>query len=124
MTKEEAIVLLNIYGKAWITRNPDLIVSIFTENATYDDPKEQKVIGREAIRQYWITKVLGQQSDISFELENVWIDNDTVIAEWYAEFNDTKRNLRIKMWEIAVFGTETGKFSSIREYYKTEKIML
>jgi nuclear transport factor 2 (NTF2) superfamily protein len=124
MTKDTAIKLLNIYGKAWITRDPDLIVSIFTDNATYDDPKEQKVIGREAIKQYWISKVFGEQSDISFDLQNVWVDTDTVIAEWYAEFNDTKRNLRIKMWEIAVFGVESDKFNSIREYYKTEKIPL
>jgi ketosteroid isomerase-like protein len=124
MTKEQATKLLTIYGKAWMTRDPDLIISIFTEDATYNDPREPENIGREAIREYWISKVVGEQSDISFDLKNVWIDGDTVIAEWYAEFNDTRRNLRIKMQEIAVFGTKEGKFSSIREYYKSEKTPL
>ena len=127
MNKEQATQLINVYGKAWVTRDPDLIVTIFTEDATYNDPKEPENIGREAIRQYWINKVIGEQSDISFDLKNVWVDNgggETIIAEWYAEFNDTKRNLRIKMQEVAIFGTKGGKFSSLREYYKTEKTAL
>ncbi|MFA6797177.1 MAG: hypothetical protein WCR40_00475 [Candidatus Paceibacterota bacterium] len=31
MTKEEAIKLIEIYGKAWETRDPELIVTIFKE---------------------------------------------------------------------------------------------
>jgi len=124
MTKEQATKLLNIYGKAWVTRDPDLIVTIFTEDATYDDPHEPENIGREAIRSYWISKVIGEQSNISFDLKNVWIDVDTVVAEWYAELTDTKRNLKIKMQEVAIFTTKEDKFSSLREYYKTEKVAL
>ncbi|MEI8123703.1 MAG: nuclear transport factor 2 family protein [bacterium] len=45
MTKETAKKLLNIYGEAWVTRNPDLIVSIFTDDATYNDPHEPENIG-------------------------------------------------------------------------------
>lgn len=121
MNKDQAIRLLNIYGKAWVTRDPELIISIFTEDATYNDPREPENLGRDAIKKYWITKVIGEQKDISFDLKNVWIDKDTVIAEWYAEFTDTKRNLRIKMTEVAIFGTRGDKFSSLREYYKSEK---
>ncbi len=121
MTKSEATKLLNIYGKAWITRDPDLIVSIFTEDATYNDPREPENIGRNAIRSYWVSKVVDGQSDITFDLKNVWVDGDTVIAEWFAEFIDTKRNLRIKMNEVAIFSVKGDKFKSLREYYKTEK---
>lgn len=124
MTKEQAANLINIYGKAWVTRDPDLVVSIFTEDATYHDPHEPINVGREAIRAYWINKVVGEQTDISFELKNVWVDAMTVIAEWYAEFTDTKRSLRIKMREVAILETRDGKVSSLREYYKSEKIPL
>ena len=124
MTKEQAIKLLNIYGEAWVTQDPDLIVSIFTEDATYNDPHEPENIGLEAIRSYWISKVVGEESDISFDLKNVWVDGETVIAEWHAEFADTKRKLKIKMQEIAVFTTKEGRFSSLREYYKTKKTAL
>jgi len=124
MTKEEATKLLRIYGDAWVTRDPDLIVTIFTDNATYNDPKEPENIGKEAIRAYWISKVVGEQKDITFDLRHVWVDGDTVIAEWDAEFTDTKRSLKIHMSEVAIFTVENGKFSSLREYYKTVKTHL
>ena len=121
MTREEAQKLIEVYGRAWETKDPDLIVSIFTDDATYDDPHEPIKNGKEAIRQYWVTKVIGEQDDIKFRLKNIWIDGNTIIAEWDATFIDTKRNLHIEMTEVAIFTTRGGKFSSLREYYKTKK---
>lgn len=124
MTKEIALALLAIYGKAWETQDPELIITIFTDDATYNDPKEPENIGRDAIKQYWITKVVGEQANIKFELKHVWIDGDTVIAEWHATFTDTKRNLFIDMMEVAIFTVKDEKFSALREYYKTTKTPL
>lgn len=124
MKKEEAQRLIQIYGEAWEARDPELIASIFTEDATYNDPKEPLNIGRDAIKQYWISKVIGQQTDIKFNVKNIWVDGDVVIAEWHATFKDTVRNLLIEMDEVAIFGTKDGKFSSLREYYKTVKTAL
>ncbi len=124
MTHEEATKLIEVYGKAWETRDPKLIVTIFTEDATYNDPKEPENIGREAIRQYWVTKIIGEQEDITFDLRHVWVDGDSVIAEWHATFKDIKRNLLIDMIEVAIFTVEGDKFSSLREYYKTVKTPL
>lgn len=73
MTKEKALELLNIYGKAWVTQDPDLVTTIFTENATYNDPHEPENIGRDAIRAYWMSKVVGEQKDVSFKLLNYWV---------------------------------------------------
>ncbi len=124
MTKDIATKLLNTYGEAWMTRDPDLIVTIFSPDATYHDPREPKNIGREAIRAYWVSKVIGEQADIEFTLRHVWVDGDTVIAEWHAEFTDTKRNLRIKMDEVGIFTVEGELFSALREYYTSEKTPL
>jgi nuclear transport factor 2 (NTF2) superfamily protein len=73
MTKERAFELLNIYGRAWVTRDADLIATIFTEDATYNDPHEPENVGRDAIRAYWLSKVVGEQKDISFKLLNHWV---------------------------------------------------
>lgn len=124
MNKEDARKLIEIYGKAWETQDPELIITIFTEDATYDDPKEPKNNGREEIKKYWETKVIGEQKDIKFTLLNLWMDGETAIAEWNATFIDTKRNLHIDMHEVAIFGTRDGKFSSLREYYKNVKTEL
>lgn len=124
MTKEEATRLIEIYGRAWETRDPELIVTIFTEDATYNDPREPENVGIEAIRKYWQTKVIGEQDDIKFKLINIWIDGETVIAEWHATFIKTKENVFVDMTEVAIFGTRDGKFSSLREYYKSIKTQL
>ncbi len=121
MTHEKVRELIEVYGRAWETRDPELIVTIFTEDATYNDPKEPENIGRDAIRQYWITKVIGEQEDIKFNLRHLWVDGDSVIAEWHATFKDTKRNLLIDMVEVAIFTVQGDKFSALREYYKTVK---
>jgi ketosteroid isomerase-like protein len=54
MTKEEAQKLIEIYGRAWENKDPDLITSVFTDDASYDDPHEPINNGKGAIRQYWI----------------------------------------------------------------------
>ncbi len=124
MQKEEAKKLIDIYGKAWETRDPELITSVFTEDAIYNDPKEPLSIGRDAIKHYWVTKVIGEQEEIKFFLKNIWVDGGNVIAEWHATFKDIKRNLFIELDEVAIFTVKGGKFNSIREYYKSTKTPL
>jgi len=40
MTKDQATKLFQVYADAWIARDPDLITAIFTDDATYADPRE------------------------------------------------------------------------------------
>jgi hypothetical protein len=124
MTKTEATKLLNIYGKAWVTQDPELILTIFTEDATYNDPHEPENHGHEGIRKYWQSKVVDGEKDISFKLLNVWVDRETVIAEWTADFIDTKRQLKIILDEVAILTVRGDKFSSLREFYKSVKTPL
>jgi ketosteroid isomerase-like protein len=121
MTKDRATELITIYGKAWTTRDADLILTIFTPDATYFDPREGVQEGHAGIKAYWETKVIGSQKDITFKLLNLWQDGDTVIAEWNATFIDVSRQLSIDMMEIAVFKVAGDRFSSLRKYYKTSK---
>ncbi len=124
MTREEVKKLIEVYGKAWETQDPELITTIFTDDATYHDPREPENSGIDAIKEYWVYKVVGEQKDIHFHLRNLWIDGTTAIAEWDADFIDTKRNLKIAMSEVAIFEMRDGLFSSLREYYKTIKTPL
>ena len=124
MTHEKAKELIEVYGQAWITQDPNLIVTIFTEDATYDDPHEPLNVGREAIRAYWVRKVVEEEAGIHFTIRNVWVDGDVVIAEWDAEFTNVKQKTRIKMTEVAIFTVRDETFSSLREYYKSTKTSL
>ena len=121
MTHEEARKLIEVYGRAWESKDVELITTIFTGDAIYNDPVEPENIGIEAIRNYWQTKVVEGQEDIKFEIKNVWVDGETVIAEWHATFKDIKRQLYVDMMETSIFTTKDGKFDSLREYYKDIK---
>ncbi len=124
MTKEQALKLIDIYGEAWEKQDPDLICTIFTEDATYDDPHEEKNIGREAIRSYWVSKVVEEQKDIHFKVLNVWTDEGVVIVEWDAKFVNVKNNMNYNVIGTIIFTVEGDKFSSLREYYKTVKVAI
>jgi len=118
MKKENLLKLLATYGKAWETQDSDLICDIFTEDAIYNAPDSPPCIGRKGIRDYWKEQIVKNEKDIHFNLLNVWIDGDTMIAEWDATFTLTQKHKKVSMTEIAIITIREGLISSLREYYK------
>jgi ketosteroid isomerase-like protein len=123
LTRGRAREVLDIYIRAWETQDPDLIVSIFTEDATY----AERVLGdpipdRTAIGQYWVDKVVKAQAYIRCELLAFYLDGDTVIAEWEAQFNDLTKGVRKRMREVAILEFDGGLIRSLREYWASEPI--
>lgn len=123
LTKDDVREVLDVYIKAWQTQDPDLIVSIFTPSATYHERvMEQPIPDREAIRAYWETKVVGSQANITCRLLNLYLDGDTAVAEWEAEFDDVAQGVRKRMKEIAVLVFEGHRIASLREYWASEPV--
>lgn len=123
LTRQEAREVIDTYIRAWEGQDPDLIVTIFTESATYHERVLQDPIpDRKAIRDYWQSKVVESQANIRVKLLNVYLDGETVIAEWLAEFDDTAEGVRKRMREIAVLTFDGGLISSLREYWASEQI--
>jgi len=122
-TKQKALKVLDTYIRAWETQDPDLIVTIFTEGARYHERVlSDPIPDREAIRAYWETKVVQDQADIHCELLNFYVDGDTVIAEWLAEFDDVAQGVRKRMQEVALLVFEGGLIASLREYWASEQV--
>lgn len=122
-SRDHVAEVLQVYVKAWETQDPDLIVSIFTEGATYHervllDP----ICGRDGIRRYWETKVVQSQANITCRLLSLYLDADTAIAEWEAEFDDKNQGVRKRMREIAVLVFRDGLISRLREYWASEDV--
>src|SRR6266545_6017556 len=115
LTKQDVRSVLDVYIKAWEQQDPDLIVTIFTDGATYHERVlEASIPGREAIRAYWETKVVGSQANIRCELLNLYLDGTTAIAEWEAEFDDVTQGVRKRIREIAVLDFEGCLITSLR----------
>jgi hypothetical protein len=123
LTKDDVREVIDIYIKAWETQDPDLIVTIFTPEATYHERVMQDPIpDRDAIRAYWQSKVVESQANISCHLLNLYLDGDTAIAEWETEFDDLNKGHRKRMREIAVLVFEGRLIASLREYWASETI--
>lgn len=123
LTKQDVREVLNTYIRAWQDQDPDLIVTIFTEDATYHERVlEDPIPDREAIRRYWQDKVVGAQANIRCELLSLYLDGDTAIAEWEAEFDDLAKGVRKRMREIAVLVFDGRLIASLREYWASEQL--
>ena len=122
-TREEVREVLGVYIRAWTEQDPDLIVTIFTASATYHERVLREPIpDRDAIRRYWQEKVVESQANIECELLNLYLDGNTAIAEWEAEFDDLAQGLRKRMREIAVLVFDGRLISSLREYWASEPV--
>lgn len=123
LTKQDVRDIVDVYIRAWVEQDPDLIVTIFSDAATYHERVlEAPIPGRGAIRAYWETKVVESQANIKCELLNLYLDGTTAIAEWEAEFDDTVQRVRKRMREIAVLVFEGRLIASLREYWSSEHI--
>jgi ketosteroid isomerase-like protein len=123
LTKDDVRAVIGTYIRAWESQDPDLICTIFTPAATYHERVMRDPIpDREAIRAYWKTKVVGAQANITCRLLSLYLDGNTAIAEWLAEFDDVAKGERKRMREIAVLEFEGGLISSLREYWASEAI--
>jgi ketosteroid isomerase-like protein len=123
LAREHVLEVLATYIRAWETQDPELITTIFTPEATY----HERVMGgpipdREAIRRYWVEKVVRAQRNISCRLVSLYIDGDTAIAEWAAEFDDLAQGVRKRMKEIAVLEFDGTRIRSLREYWASENL--
>lgn len=123
LTKHDVREVLDVYIRAWEGQDPDLIITIFTENATYHERVlEAPIPNREAIREYWEHKVVASQANIKCELLNLYLDGATAIAEWEAEFDDVVQRVRKRMREIAVLDFEGRQIAALREYWSSERV--
>jgi ketosteroid isomerase-like protein len=116
---------IDTYLRAWMDQDPDLIVTIFSDDATYHERVLQEPIRtRAGIRKYWQTKVVQEQANIEAHLLNLYLaDNGTTaIAEWEATFDDLVQGHRKRMREVAILEFDGDQIASLREYWASERI--
>lgn len=123
LTHHDVRQTIDTYIQAWTKQDPDLIVTIFTDHATY----HERVLGepirdRAGIRHYWETKVVHEQANIECELLNLYLDGNTATAEWEAHFDDLPQGVRKRMREVAILVFDGPRIASLREYWSSEVV--
>jgi nuclear transport factor 2 (NTF2) superfamily protein len=123
LTKRDVLDVVDTYIRAWVTQDPDLIVTIFTDEATYHERVlEDPIRTQQGIRAYWQSKVVRSQGRISCKLLSAYLEGNTAIVEWEAEFDDLEKGNRTRMREVAILEFDGKLISSLREYWASESI--
>lgn len=113
--------IIAVYADAWITQDPEKIVSIFVPNGIYHEfVLEKPYVGHDEIRKYWIDRIISEESNIQFKLLNLYIDGNTAIAEWDAQFTYNKKMIQIR--EVAIMEIVGNKIASLREYWHSKDL--
>lgn len=122
---EQVRATIDVYLRAWITQDPDLIITIFHPEATYHERVlEEPIRGVDGIRRYWEAKVVAGQANIEARLLTLYLDagGSTAIAEWEARFDDVVKGHRKLMREVAILELVDGKIASLREYWASQPL--
>ena len=123
LTRQHVADLVETYIRAWVEQDADLILTIFTEAATYHERVlAEPIRTRRGIRAYWQEKVVESQARITCELLNLYLDGNTAIVEWEAQFDDLDQNVRKRMREVAILVFEGPLIASLREYWSSERV--
>lgn len=121
LTKDTVRRVIDTYFQAWERQDPALIITIFTEDATYAERAfEPPHRGHDGITAYWKDKVVGDESDIRCRLLSLYLDGETAIAEWEAEFAD--QGVPKVMREVAILEFDGDKIASLREYWQSKNL--
>ena len=123
LTKQDVRDVVDLYIRAWVEQDADLIETIFTDTATYHERVfEAPIQDRHGIREYWKAKVVESQSNIKCELLNLYLDGNTAIVEWEAQFDELVQKVRKRIREVAILAFEGQLIASLREYWASEQV--
>jgi hypothetical protein len=123
LTRRHVQDVVDTYIRAWQDQDPDLIVTIFTPGATYAERAfEAPMTGHDGIRSYWKSKVVAGQCNITCKLLSLYIDGETAVCEWQAEFDDVVQGKRKRMREVAILEFEGPLIRSLREYWSSQPV--
>jgi uncharacterized protein (TIGR02246 family) len=106
------------YRRAWERQDAELLLSLFTEDATYhENPFNEPLAGHEAIRAYWQRAVMTDQKDIRFRWRPVYSIGEEHAIEWEAQFLRRDPPQRVELRGM-MFLTLSGKrIARLREYW-------
>jgi ketosteroid isomerase-like protein len=77
------------YARAWETYDADFVLTLFTEDATYqENPFSEPMTGHAAIRNYW-EGATRQHRDVQFRWEFVSASCGLRVIEWSCSFRRT-----------------------------------
>ena len=107
------------YAQAWVTGDVDLLVSLFTEDATYrSSPFRQPFRGHDEIREYG-RRCAAAQEGKRVETGAPFVDGQRVAVEWWTTMIEDGKEVTLPGCLLLRFGPDR-RCSDLREYWHIE----
>lgn len=108
---------LEDYGRAWETRDPDRAAGLFTRDVHYyENPFEEAIVGRDAIRAYW-KNATDSQEDIHFTVKDSFTVGHELVAQWVCTYRHKTSGERRELAGILLADFYGEEVRTFREYW-------
>lgn len=122
LTPKDLKKIILKYGEAWEKQDPNKILEIFTEDATYKETPFKKYFkGHKNIRKYWNDKVKLKQKKVKFKLISAHVSGNIGIAEWMTKFISNDNGNEKELRGIILVKIVNGKIKKLWEYWHKEE---
>jgi limonene-1,2-epoxide hydrolase len=107
------------YGRAWVERDVEAAVGLFTEDAVYrSSPFREPHVGSEGVREYW-TQATSTQEELDLRFGTPVAEGDKVSVEWWAIMRDEGDWITLPGCLLLRFAPD-GRCEELREYWHVE----
>ena len=108
------------YRRAWEENDADLLVTLFTEDASYrSSPFREPNVGHDAIRAYW-ARAAETQRNVEVRMGEPVVEGNVVAVEWWTTMeDDDDGELTLPGCLLLQFAPD-GRCLELREYWNVE----
>ena len=109
------------YIQAWNDQNLDTILSLFTADATYQDPTQSGLIKDLMPRLF--DDFIGFLPDLNNQIQNTVEQGAMVAVEWLAKGNNTtgwEPQGEVSFGGMDMFEIQDGKITALRSYFNAD----
>ena len=123
LTPGDGQELLDRYKRAWETRNPDLAMELYRDDAEVRlDPFEEPAHGANEIRVIW-NDVATSQDNVEFDAERIWVSGRTVLTSWHAAFTQRSTAERVRIRGFSTFELDdSGLIARARQWAQSRVV--
>jgi hypothetical protein len=113
---------LDVYGRAWETRDQAAAAELFTQDAAYHEtPFDKPMRGREEISNYW-SDVPRFQDEIRFSYEILAASEKEGVAHWNADFLRLPARTPVRLDGILLAKLDAdGRCTEFREWWHRQE---
>lgn len=110
---------IDSYRRAWEESDSDLLVSLFTKDASYrSSPFREPNLGHHGIRAYW-ARAVGPQRCTEVRMGEPVVDGNVVAVEWWTTTDEGEGRVTITGCLLLQFAPD-GRCFDLREYWHLE----